>query len=592
MMAHRLTSGATLLHDNRCRFLVWAPHAKRVEVVLLWPRQKVLALRRQERGYHHAVVEGVKPGARYLYRLDGQRELPDPASRFQPDGVHGPSAVVDAEFAWRDEEWSGVPLRDCILYELHVGTFTPEGTFAAAIKHLPELRELGITALELMPVAQFPGSRNWGYDGVYPYAVQNSYGGPAGLKRLVNAAHRAGLAVVLDVVYNHVGPEGNHLGEFGPYFTDSYHTPWGRGLNFDGPGSDGVRRFFIENAFYWQTEFHIDALRLDAIPAIRDSSPTHFLAELARACRRRAPTLSRPFYLIGESGLDIIRHLSVGGPWGCALDAEWRDDFHHCLHALLTREQTGYYARFGGVHRFARAWKATAPARAFVAYSQNHDQVGNRLRGERLAALVSFEARKLAAATVLLSPSIPLLFMGEEYGETAPFRYFISHSNRALIRAVRDGRRAEASAFGWRGRPPDPQAAVSFESSRLNRALMYQPRHRLLREFYRKLIRLRRTVPALVSARGDAIQVLAHRAQAVLLVRYLDGGGQLLVAFNYSDKAATVTAAVSPGRWRKLLDSASRKWGGPGSRVPDEVRSASTVTLNLPEKSVLVLVQE
>jgi maltooligosyltrehalose trehalohydrolase len=589
MEVQHVTLGASRLHDTRCRFVVWAPHAKRVEVVLLSPRRKVVALRRQGRGYHQAVVEGVKPGARYLYQLDGQRELPDPASRFQPDGVHGPSAVVNPGFAWSDEGWLGVPLDDYILYELHVGTFTREGTFAAAIRHLPELRQLGITALELMPVAQFPGSRNWGYDGVYPYAVQNSYGGPAGLKQLVNAAHQAGLAVVLDVVYNHVGPEGNHLGEFGPYFTDAHDTPWGRGLNFEGPGSDGVRRFFIENALYWQTEFHIDALRLDAIPAIRDSSATHFLVELAEACRRQAETLNRPFYLIGESGLDIIRRVSVGGPWGSALDAEWRDDFHHCLHALLTREQMGYYARFGGVAQFARVWRAAAPAKAFVVFSQNHDRVGNRLRGERLAALVSFEARKLAAATVLLSPSIPLLFMGEEYGETAPFHYFISHSKPALIHAVRDGRRAELAAFGWRGRPPDAQAAASFRNSMLNWDLTQRPRHRLLREFYRELIRLRRTVPALVAVQGDAVQVRAHGSQAVLFVRYWDVGEHLLVAFNYSDVAATVTAAVSPGRWLKLLDSANRRWGGPESRVPGELHSGGRARLSLPAKSVVVL---
>ena len=350
-----------------------------------------------------------------------------------------------------------------------------------------------------------------------------------------------------------------------------------------------MRRFFIENALYWQTEFHIDALRLDAIPTIRDSSPTHFLAELAKACRRQSEALRRPFYLIGESGRDIIRGVSVSGPWGSAVDAEWRDDFHHCLHVLLTSEQTGYYAHFGGVRQFARVWKTTAPAKAFVVFSQNHDQVGNRLRGERLAGLVSFEARKLAAATVLLSPSIPLLFMGEEYGETAPFHYFISHSNPALIQAVRDGRRAEASAFGWRGRPPDPQAVVSFESSRLNRALMQRPRNRLLREFYRELIRLRRSVPALVSARRDAIQVRAHQTQPVLLVYYSGGGKRLLVAFNYSDSPATVTAAIASGHWLKLLDSASRRWGGSGSRVPDELRSRGRMKLVLPPKSALVL---
>ena len=583
--------GATFVGQSRCRFLLWAPHAQAVQLVLLSPRHKVVLMQRLSHGYQQAVLKDVKPGTRYHFRLDDKRELPDPASRFQPDGVHGPSEVSDPAFAWRDDGWLGLPLRNYLIYELHVGTFTPEGTFVSAIRHLPELRALGITALELMPVAQFPGCRNWGYDGAYPYAVQDSYGGPIGLKRFVNAAHRVGLAVVLDVVYNHLGPEGNHLGEFGPYFTQTYHTPWGRGLNFDGAGSAGVRRFFIENALYWQTEFHIDALRLDAIAAIRDSSPTHFLAELARACRRRARALGLPFYLIGESGLDIIRRVSMSGPWDSVLDAEWRDDFHHCLHGLLTREQTGYYACFGGVSQFARVWKQTASARAFVAFNQNHDQVGNRLRGERLAALVSFAARKLAAATVLFAPAIPLLFMGEEYGETAPFRYFVSHSSPLLIHGVRKGRRAELSAFGWRGTPPDPQAAASFRGSKLNRKLMRRPLHRLLHEFYRELIRLRRTLPLAVAAGGDAVQVRAYRAQEVLLVCPCGSGKRFLLAFNYSDDTATITATIAPGRWKKLLDSASRSWAGPGSLVPEELRFGGRVALSLPAKSVLLLAQ-
>ena len=408
-------------------------------------------MRRREDGYHEAVVEGFKPGARYVYRLDGVKEFPDPASGFQPDGVHGASAVVDENFGWRDEGWLGMRLEDCVLYELHVGTFTPTGTFAGVIRRLRGLKELGVTAIELMPVAQFPGSRNWGYDGVYPYAVQNSYGGPGGLKRLVNAAHRVGLAVVLDVVYNHVGPEGNRLKEFGPYFMDRAGTPWGEALNFGGRWGREVRRFFIENALHWQREFHIDGLRLDAIHAIRDSSARPFVEELAEACRRLAKVLGRPFHLIGEDGLDIVRGLPASGRRRSGLDAEWREDFHHCLHVLLTGEQTGYYARYGGVTQFAKVWRAGKARRLFVVFSQNHDQVGNRPGGERLAALVPFEAQKVAAATVLLSPFVPLLFMGEEYGERAPFHYFVSHSESAVVRAVREGRRAELAGCGWRG---------------------------------------------------------------------------------------------------------------------------------------------
>ena len=504
--------GATPLADGRCRFLVWAPHAKRVELVWRWPIQRVVPMQRRGRGYYGVTVKNVSPGSRYVYRLDEAREFPDPASRSQPDGVHGASEVVDPGFGWTDQQWRGLALKDYILYELHVGTFTPEGTFAAAIRRLQELKELGITAIELMPVAQFPGARNWGYDGVYPYAVQDSYGGPVGLKRLVNAAHRLGLAVVLDVVYNHLGPEGNKLGEFGPYFTDKHHTPWGRGLNFDQAGSKEVRRFFIENALYWQTEFHIDGLRLDAIEAIRDASRPHFLAELATVCRRRATALGRPFHLIGESGVDVIRRVAMKVPGARALDGEWRDDFHHCLHVLLTGEQTGYYRRFCGVAQFARVWESGVLAagagvgnrscgkvvskamKSFVVFSQNHDQVGNRPCGERLPALASFEAQKLAAATVLLSPFVPLLFMGEEYGETAPFPYFVSHSHPALVGAVRDGRRTELAALGWRDKPLNPQEQTTFERAKLTSRLAERSPHRLLREFYRELIRLRKAL--------------------------------------------------------------------------------------------------
>jgi len=567
-------------------------------------------MRRQEDGCHQAVIEGVRLGARYLYRLDGQREFPDPASRFQPDGVHGASEVVAPGFAWKDEDWLGMRLRDYVLYELHVGAFTPEGTFDAVVRRLPELKELGVTALELMPVAQFPGNRNWGYDGVFPYAVQNSYGGPAGLKKLVNAAHRAGLAVVLDVVYNHVGPEGNHLGEFGPYFMSSTRTPWGRALNFTGQLNHGVRCFFIENALYWQTEFHIDALRLDAVHAIRDSLVAPFLGQLADACHRQAKALGRRFHLIAERGMDIIRHLPTAMRPRRGLDAEWRDDFHHCVHVLLTREQTGYYGRFGGVAQFARVWrsglagmntrssgrtrrkgalKPPPSAKSFVVFSQNHDQTGNRPRGERLAALASFEAQKLAAATVLLSPFVPLLFMGEEYGETAPFQYFVSHSAPTVIQAVCVGRRRGLAALGWQSRGSDPQHHSTFKRSKLNWLLATQSRHRVLREFYRELIRLRKTVPVLGAPKAGAVKVQARESAQALVVGYANQNARLWVAFNYSNRVAGLIAPRSPRGWVKLLDSASRRWNGPGSLVPEALVCEGRVMVRLRAKSMLAL---
>ena len=338
--------GTQLEPDKSCSFRVWAPTAEKVELQLLSPVSKMISLTKSQSGHHEVVVPDIEPGTRYTFRLDGKDDRPDPASRFQPEGVHGPSEIMARDFPWTDHGWFGIPLRDYIIYELHVGTFTHEGTFDAIIPHLPALKELGITAIELMPVAQFPGSRNWGYDGVGLYAVQNSYGGPDALKRLIDACHQQGLAVILDVVYNHLGPEGNYLSDFGPYFTDRYSTPWGRSLNFDGPDSDGVREFFLQNALYWLTEFHIDALRLDAVHAINDFSATPFLQELAAETHRRAEQLNRRFYLIAENDLNNPRYALPQALGGYGLDAQWCDDFHHALHVSLTEERKGYYSDF------------------------------------------------------------------------------------------------------------------------------------------------------------------------------------------------------------------------------------------------------
>ncbi|MBE0604550.1 MAG: malto-oligosyltrehalose trehalohydrolase, partial [Deltaproteobacteria bacterium] len=349
--------GATPLPDGCCRFLVYAPFSRGVEVRLLSPAERSIRLERDDSGYHSGIAEGVAAGALYHYRLDGGIERPDPASRRQPQGVHGPSMVVDpGAFPPGDRGWRGIPLSSYILYELHVGTYTAEGTFDAVIPRLDSLAELGITAVELMPVAQFPGERNWGYDGVYPFAVQESYGGPEGLARLVDACHRRGLAVVLDVVYNHLGPEGNYFRDFGPYFSDRYRTPWGSAVNFDGPHSDEVRRYFLENALYWIRGFRVDALRLDAIHGIMDFSASPFLAELASAVHRVRSGENRFAYLIPESDLNDARVVNAPERGGYGLDAQWSDDFHHALHTLLTGERDGYYADFGGIEHMARAF--------------------------------------------------------------------------------------------------------------------------------------------------------------------------------------------------------------------------------------------
>jgi maltooligosyltrehalose trehalohydrolase len=592
--------GAFPATEGGCRFRVWAPHAARVEVRLGSPEGVCRELTPAAGGYHVGRVAEAEAGCRYRYRLHragggaaAALDRPDPASRWQPDGVHGPSRVVPTAFDWQATDWTGIPLSRYVIYELHVGTFTPEGTFAAAAQRLDALARLGVTAVELMPLAQFPGARNWGYDGVYPFAVQDSYGGPEALKRLVDACHRRGLAVILDVVYNHLGPEGNYLRDFGPYFTDFYRTPWGEAVNFDGPESDAVRRFFIENALQWVVEFRVDALRIDAVHAIYDFSARPFLQELAEAVGRAAAALDRRIHCIAECDRNDPRLVGARRCGGLGLDAQWNDDFHHALHVLLTGEREGYYQDYRGLEDFARAWSEGfvqagrysafrrrrhgassrhVPAARLVVCAQNHDQVGNRMQGDRLAASLSFAQLKLAAAAVLLSPFIPLLFMGEEYGETAPFPYFVSHSDPALIDAVREGRRREFAAFRWAGVPPDPESLETFCSARLRPPQSEEPQARLLRAFYAELIRLRTSVPALrrLSKRFLCAEALGNGR--TLWVHRWAGQDAVVVLLHFDGEAGAPQVPLPPGRWRKVLDSAARRWGGPGSEAPATVQ--------------------
>jgi len=605
--------GATPLPGGGCRFLVYAPFAERVEVRLLSPADRVVRLARDNRGYHRGDAAEAAPGSRYLYRLDGRRERPDPASRFQPDGVHGPSVVTDpGAFRWEDREWEGMPLERFVLYELHVGTFTPVGSFEAVLPRLDVLRDLGITAVELMPVAQFPGRRNWGYDGACPFAVQESYGGPEGLKALVNACHLRGMAVVLDVVYNHLGPEGNYLGEFGPYFTDRYRTPWGAAINFDGPHSDEVRRFFLENACTWLSEFRIDALRLDAIHGILDVSAHPFLAELADTVRALEARERRALHLIPESDRNDARFVTPKERGGIGLSAQWNDDFHHALHVLLTREREGYYGDFGAVEDLARAHEEgfvyagryssfrlrrhgnsarELAASQLVVFSQNHDQVGNRMRGERLSLLVPFESLMLAAGVVLLSPFVPLLFMGEEYGETAPFLYFIHHSDPELVEAVRKGRQEEFAAFRWEGEIPDPRDEETFRRSRIDFALREKERHRILFAWHRELLRLRREHPVLSRVDRAGMNAVALEPERTLLVTRRHGDDRTAAICHFGEQPASIPVPLSPGRWETLLDSSETRWGGEGSLVPEEIRSEGAVTLPVGPRTFLLLSQ-
>ena len=599
--------GANRLADGSWEFLLWAPLARSVSLHLLRGGGEFLPMKGLANGYHRAIVETLEPGSEYFYQLDAERDLPDPASRCQPQGVHGPSQLVDLDaFDWTDYNWKGTTLERSIFYELHVGTYTPEGTFDAIIRHLPELAALGITTIELMPVAQFPGPRNWGYDGVYPFAPQNSYGGPAALQQLVNAAHQHGLSVALDVVYNHLGPEGNYLSAYGPYFTDRYKTPWGQAINFDGAESDEVRRLFIENAMYWLEDYHFDALRLDAIHGIYDFGACHFLAELKSQVAELSQRVGRKIHLIAESDLNDSRILRDPDQGGYGIDAQWSDDFHHSIHTLLTRENLGYYADFEGVAPLTSTWRdgwyysgqrstfrkrrhgnsprGLSPAK-FVVCNQNHDQVGNRAAGERLTSLISFEALKLAAGITLLSPFVPMLFMGEEYGEPAPFQYFTSHGDTQLVEAVRRGRRDEFAAFGWEGSVPDPQDEQTFSRSSLDHSLKKKEPHSTLLRFYQQLIRIRdqqewgTPAPREVRELGGC---------ALLLMRQ-SASRQLAMLCNFAEFPVTLSLPNLSGKWTTVIHSADSMWNGPEQNLAREITLSTPSEVHLSPHSFLLL---
>jgi maltooligosyltrehalose trehalohydrolase len=600
--------GAHYTEGKGTVFTVWAPDAEQVEVVLK-ASGHTLPMQREAFGYWTALSEDAGPGSRYLYRLNGDTERPDPASHFQPDGVHGDSEVIGHDtFSWTDQHWNPLPLNEYIIYELHTGTFTADGTFRGIIDRLAELQDLGITAIEIMPVAQFPGNRNWGYDGVYPFAVQNSYGGPDGLKELVNACHQAGIAVILDVVYNHLGPEGNYLNDFGPYFTDKYNTPWGKSLNFDDAHSDHVRNFFIQNALMWFRDYHFDALRLDAVHAILDTGAKHFLQELQEHVSHLEQQLGRPFLLIAESDLNDARIINPVEKGGYGLVAQWSDDFHHAVHALVTGEDSGYYKDFGKLEQLQKVLQhsfvydglysehrqktfgsdATAnPAQQFVVCSQNHDQVGNRMLGERLTQLVSHDMLKVVAGLVLLSPYTPMLFMGEEYGEENPFLYFVSHTDEQLVEAVRKGRKEEFSAFAWQGEAPDPQSEETFHKSKLQRSYEQNERHRQLREYYKALIQLRKTSPALVQPDKQKQYVEAEKDTRVLHLIHSNVSPYTYCLFNISNQPQTTTIRQQHEEaWELLLHSIEDRFGGTGVEVPRQVSPGQEISL--PPASLLV----
>lgn len=578
---------------------VWAPAAATVEVVS--PGVPTRALHPGGRpGWWHLDLESLHHGDDYAFSLDGGPPLPDPRSAWQPSGPDGPSRVYDHDtFTWTDTAWRGRPLPGGVIYELHVGTFTDDGTFDAAIRRLDHLVDLGVTHVELLPVAAFPGRHGWGYDGVCMWAAHEPYGGPDGLKRLVDACHARGLAVILDVVHNHLGPSGNYLPRFGPYFTDRYHTPWGSAVNLDGPGSDEVRAFLVDSALAWLRDFHLDGLRLDAVHELEDRRAVPFLEELSDAVDRLGTTLGKPLFTIAESDLNDPRVVTPRESGGLGIHAQWSDDFHHALHALLTGERQGYYVDFGSMSTLAttltQVWlhdgrwssfrgrhhgrpvdTSRMPGHRFLAYLQDHDQVGNRATGDRISALLPPGLLAGAAALVLTSPFTPMLFMGEEWGASTPWQYFTDHTDPALADAVRRGRRAEFAAHGWSERDiPDPQSPDTVRASRLDWSEPLRAPHAALLAWYRTLIRLRRTHPELTDPHLSAVHVTYDEAAGWLMLHR----GPFRTAVNLADEPATLPMGTANAEVLASWDPTTIDRGLAGTTLTLPPRSTAVARL-------------
>ncbi|WP_412465941.1 malto-oligosyltrehalose trehalohydrolase [Pedobacter sp. KLB.chiD] len=604
--------GLNFKENGTAEIRLWAPLAAQVSI-LIEKRELTLALFDEGYGYWYLQTDQISNQDQYCFKittLTGGEILKraDPASLFQEDGPNGPSTAFDLNaFSWTDADWKGVSLKDFIIYELHTGTFTPGGNFAAIEAKLDYLVELGITAIEIMPVAQFSGNRNWGYDGVFPFAVQNTYGGPSSLQHLVNACHAKGLAVILDVVYNHVGPEGNYFSDFGEYFTDKYHTPWGKAINFDDAGCDAVRHFFIENALMWFRDFHIDALRLDAVHAIKDLSPVHILSEIKTCTDKLSLTTGRIYELIVELDLNDERYIRDQSEYGYGMDAQWVDEFHHALRVCTGQAKEGYYSDFNGVADLAKSYRDAyvytgqysahrqrkfgmpvqqVSGAKFIVFSQNHDQVGNRMLGERSSSLVSFEMLKVMAGAVFCSPFLPLIFMGEEWAETNPFQFFVSHSDEELIEAVRKGRKAEFADFHTHGETPDPQAVATFERSKIDWKKTAEPSHKVMLSYYKTLIVLRKQFPALANLDRNNVHAEAFPDKNCLVVKRWKDSEEILALFNFSKQIQTLSIDPAFQQAPVLLDSALTQWNGP-SQESNPVTAEGQI--NLFSESILIL---
>jgi maltooligosyltrehalose trehalohydrolase len=611
--------GAKYLGNNKCSFTVWAPLKEKMVLHIVHPSDQKIEMQKDDEGYFNAEVE-TPAGTKYFCMPDGEKDVPDPASLYQPEGVHGVSEVIDhSTYQWQDKNWKPPAFEDIILYELHIGTFTDEGTFESAISKLDHLTEIGVNAIEIMPVAQFPGNRNWGYDSVYPYAVQNSYGGPNRLKKLVDACHQKGIAVFLDVVYNHLGPEGNYFEQFAPYFTDHYKTPWGKAVNFDGQWSDGVREYFSENSLYWFNNFHIDGLRFDAVHAIYDEGAIHFWELLHDKIKQVEQKSDRPFYTIAESDLNAPRVIQPFDKNGYGFTAQWLDDFHHALYTVIDKRGLERYADFGKMQQLAKAYtdgfvhsgewvkfrkrkygrsSAGIPGNKFVVFINNHDQSGNRFDGARLCALVDVEDSKIATAIFLFSPYVPMLFMGEEYADDSPFFYFISHADKDLIKAVQEGRRKEFKEFMTSDKDdfPDPQSEEVFNRSKLQWNKIHSGKHKIVLQWYKELVLLRKTHPALKNFDKDAVRAEVLGEDGIILHRKdVTGKKELATFINISQKQLCYYLPGNNGSWKKIIDSTDAKWKEENtstqtSSVPSTIEAGKQ--LNLPAKSVIVLGKE
>jgi len=614
-----MNTGAQYLGNDRCRFIVWAPEKKKVTLHIVHPAEQKVEMQKDAEGYFSVEVN-TPTGTRYVYIIDdAQNGLPDPASQYQPEGVHGPSEVVEhTSYKWNDSQWKVPKFEDLIIYELHIGTFTEAGTFESAIDKLDHLKQTGINAIEIMPIAQFPGNRNWGYDGVYPYAVQNSYGGPGGLKKLVDACHQKGIAVILDVVYNHQGPEGNYIEQFAPYFTEHYRTPWGGAINYDGNWSDGVRDFYAGNIVYWIEKFHIDGFRFDAVHAVYDFGAVHFWEYMHSKIKELEKKNERCYYTIAESDLNAPRMIEDTDRNGFGFTAQWLDDFHHASYVLLDPAGKDRYYDFGKMQQLAKAYcegfvhsgeyvtfrkrkygrsSAGIAGNKFVAFINNHDQAGNRIDGARLCALTDLDGSKIAAAMLLLAPYVPMLFMGEEYGDDSPFFYFISHSDKALIKAVQEGRRNEFKEFTKPGIDfPDPQSEEIFNQSKLQWSKANTDQHKILLEWYKQLISLRRSHAALQCFDKNCVRTEVLQQDGIVLHRTDATCKKELVAlFNISSEAIPYYLPGNNGTYNTLIYSTESKWQ-PANTSTTVASFPATMQagemIKLPPRSVIVIGKE